>query len=77
MEIADQVETVATIRQVLDARNCRAVLPIGKEIWGFIAKDVPDFPLNESGKVRVRMRVSDFSYGELLGAAVAPDQARV
>lgn len=67
MEIADRVETVATIRQVIDERNCHAVLPNGKEIWGFIAKELPNFPLNEGSKVRVRMHVADFSYGELLG----------
>ena len=68
MEIPDQVETVATIREVIDARNCHALLPNGKEIWGFISKDVPDFPLNAGAKIRVRMRVSDFSYGEMLRA---------
>ena len=68
MEIPDQVETVATIRTVIDARNCHALLPNGKEIWGFIGKGIPDFPLNAGAKIRVRMRVSDFSYGEMLGA---------
>ena len=77
MEIPDLVETFVTVRQVLDARNCRAVLPNGKEIWGFIAKGVPDFPLHAGGQVRARMRVSDFSYGELLGTMAAQDQARV
>ncbi len=68
IDIPDQVETVATIREVIDARNCHAHLPNGKEIWGFISKGAPDFPLNEEAKVRVLMRVSDFSYGEMLGA---------
>lgn len=68
IDIPDQVETVATIREVIDARNCHALLPNGKEIWGFISKGVPDFPLNEGAKIRVRMHVSDFSYGEMLGA---------
>ncbi len=75
MEIADQVETVATISKLIDARNCRAALPNGKEIWGFIAKGIPDFPLHEGASVRVLMRVSDFSYGELLGACGDPDPA--
>jgi hypothetical protein len=68
IEIPDQVEAVATIREVIDARNCHALLPNGKEIWGFISKDVPNFQLNEGATVRVRMRVSDFSYGEMLSA---------
>ena len=67
MEIPDQIETVATIREVIDSRNCHALLPNGKEIWGFVGKGQPDFPLQEEATVRVRMRVSDFSYGELLG----------
>ena len=68
IEIPDQVETVATISAVIDARNCHALLPNGKEIWSFIGKGIPDFPLNAGAKIRVRMRVSDFSYGEMLGA---------
>lgn len=68
MDIPDRVETVAVIRDVIDARNCHAELPNGKRIWGFIARDLPDFPLEEGAAVRVRMHVSDFSYGELLGA---------
>lgn len=71
MEIPDQIETVATIRQLIDARNCRAALPNGKEIWGFIGKEAPGFPLHEGAGVRVLMRVSDFSYGELLEALPA------
>ncbi|WP_395752187.1 hypothetical protein [Prosthecobacter sp.] len=67
MEIADRIETVATIRRVLSARTCHAVLPNGKEIFGTIQKHLPDFPLQEGASVRVRMHVCDFSYGEMLG----------
>lgn len=69
MEIADRIETVATIRRVLTPRTCHAVLPNGKEIFGSIEKRVADFPLAEGAAVRVQMHVSDFSYGLLLGAA--------
>lgn len=67
MEIPHQVETVATIRRVLSPRTCHAVLPNGKEIFGAIQKQLADFPLLEGAAVRVRLYVSDFSYGELLG----------
>jgi hypothetical protein len=67
MEIPHQVETVATIRRVLSPRTCHAVLPNGKEIFGAIQKQLPDFPLQEGAEVRVRLYVSDFSYGEMLG----------
>jgi hypothetical protein len=69
MEIADRIYTQATIRQVISARTCHAVLPNGKEIFGSIERDVADFPLHEGATVRVQMHVSDFSYGLLLGAA--------
>lgn len=69
MEIPHQVETVATIRRVISPRTCHAVLPNGKEIFGTIQKHLPDFPLQEGAAVRVSLYVSDFSYGEMLGAA--------
>ena len=69
MEIPHQLETVATIRRVLSPRTCHAVLPNGKEIFGTIQKQLPDFPLQEGTTVRVRLYVSNFSYGEMLGAA--------
>ena len=69
MEIPHQLETVATIRRVLSPRTCHAVLPNGKEIFGTIQKQLPEFPLQEGAAVRVRLYVSDFSYGEMLGAA--------
>lgn len=67
MEIPHRVETVATIRRVLSPRTCHAELPNGKEIFGAIQKELPDFPLQEGAAVRVGLYVSDFSYGELLG----------
>lgn len=69
MEIADRIETVAVIRRVLSPRTCHAVLPNGKEVFGTIAKRLPDFPLHEGAGVRMRMHVADFSYGEMLEAA--------
>ncbi len=69
MEIITRVETVATIRRMISPRTCHAVLPNGKEIFGTIQKQLPDFPLTEGAVVRVRMHVCDFSYGEMLGAA--------
>lgn len=69
MEIPHQVETVATIRRVISARTCHALLPNGKEIFGTTQKQLPDFPLQEGAAVRVRLYVSDFSYGEMLGGA--------
>jgi hypothetical protein len=69
MEIPHRLETVATIRRVLSPRTCHAVLPNGKEIFGTIQKQLPDFPLQEGAAVQVRLYVSDFSYGEMLGAA--------
>jgi hypothetical protein len=69
MEIPHRVETVATIHRVLSPRTCHALLPNGKEIFGTIQKQLPDFPLEEGGAVRVRLYVSDFSYGEMLGGA--------
>ncbi|MDB6003391.1 MAG: hypothetical protein JWR15_378 [Prosthecobacter sp.] len=67
MEIITRVETVATIRRVISSRTCHAVLPNGKEVFGTIQKQLPDFPLQEGASVRVRMHVCDFSYGEMLG----------
>lgn len=67
MEIADRIYTQATIREVISARTCHAVLPNGKDIFGTIERDVADFPLKEGASVRVQMHVSDFSYGLLLG----------
>jgi hypothetical protein len=69
MDIITRVETTATIRRVISPRTCHAVLPNGKEIFGTIQKELPDFPLAEGAQVRVRMHVCDFSYGEMMGAA--------
>lgn len=66
MEIPHRVETIATIRRIISPRTCHATLPNGKEIFGTIAKQQPDFPLQEGASVRVRLYVSDFSYGEML-----------
>ena len=67
MEIPDKIETVATVRDVIDARTCHAALPNGKIIFGFTSKDLADFPLAEGVQVRVQMNVADFSRGEMLG----------
>jgi len=65
-EIPDKIETVVTVREVLDHRNCHAVLANGKIIFGFTSKEVPDLPLAEGVQVRVQMNVADFSRGEML-----------
>lgn len=67
MEIPDKIETIVTVRDVIDARTCHASLCNGKIIFGFISKGLADFPLNEGAQVRVQMNVADFSRGEMLG----------
>lgn len=69
MEIPDKIEAVVTIHTVLTERTCHAALPNGKIIFGFTSKNVTNLPLQEGGKVRVKMDVADFSRGEMLGEA--------
>jgi len=65
-EIPDKIETVVTVRTVLDPRTCHAELANGKIIFGFTSKELPDLPLAKGLRVRVQMNVADFSRGEML-----------
>lgn len=67
-EIPDKIETVATIHEVLSDRTCHALLPNGKQFFGFTSKEVATFPLQTGGKVRVQLNVADFSRGEMLAS---------
>jgi len=66
MEIPDKVETVVTIHEIIGPQTCRAALPNGKIIFGFISKKAENFQLQTGAKARVQMDVADFSRGEML-----------
>lgn len=66
IEVPDKIEADAVVSEVLSQRTCRAKLPNGKLVFGFLSKATENSTLQPGACVRLRMDVADFSRGEII-----------
>jgi hypothetical protein len=66
-EIADRVETVVEVVELLSAESATVRLPNGREVYGYLGETANGVVLAAGQRVKAWLFVADFSRAELRG----------